>query len=251
MLVVVAHPDDETFGTGSVIAHAAATAVEVVVCCATRGEAGEDASGTTSSAAELAQVRERELHAAATALGASEVVLFEFGDSDMEGPAPDHALTSVPIEHVVDAVAAVIARVRPDVVVTLDPVSIADHRDHVRIGEATTLAFERVSHDGARLYYWTLARSIMDRWAEEMRALGLLPQYVDLELGRHDHEITTIVAVDDVLDVRRAAVREHRTQMSPFAAVSPELQHALLTRDHLVRVVPPWNGGPVETSLFG
>jgi LmbE family N-acetylglucosaminyl deacetylase len=33
MLVVVAHPDDETFGTGSVIAHEAARGVHVIVCC--------------------------------------------------------------------------------------------------------------------------------------------------------------------------------------------------------------------------
>src|SRR5437016_10647730 len=64
LLVVVAHPDDETFGTGSVIASAAARGVRVVVCCATRGAAGEDTSGTTSGPAELALVREGALRAA-------------------------------------------------------------------------------------------------------------------------------------------------------------------------------------------
>ena len=251
LLVVVAHPDDETFGTGSVIAKAAADGHDVIVCCATRGEAGEDTSGTTSSPAELAEVRERELRAAAATLGATEVVLLDFADSDMEGPMPDRALAGVPVDEVRDAVAAVIAQVGPDVVVTLDPDSIADHRDHQRIGEATTHAFAQAAPDGARLYYWTLAHSVIQRWQVEMKQLGLLPQYVEIELGRPDEQMTTVLAAEDVLDTRWAGINAHRTQTSPFASVSPELQRDLLSTVHLVRVVPPWNGGPVETSLFG
>ncbi len=251
LLVVVAHPDDETFGTGSVIAKTAADGHDVIVCCATRGEAGEDTSGTTSSADELATAREAELRAAAQTLGASQVVLLDFADSGMEGPMPERALAGVPVEQVTLAVADVIARIGPDVVVTLDPGSIADHRDHARIGEATTHAFVQTANDGARLYYWTLAHSVIKRWQVEMKELGLLPQYVEIELGRPDEEMTTVIAADDVLETRWAAVKEHRTQTSPFAAVSPELQRDILSTVHLVRVAPPWNGGPVETSLFG
>src|SRR3954451_7964082 len=121
LLIVVAHPDDETFGTGSVIANSARIGARVVVCCATRGELGEDVSGTTSTREELAAVRERELHAAAATLGADEVVLLDFADSGMDGNMEPNALAAVAVESVAGAVARVIERVQPDVVVTLHP----------------------------------------------------------------------------------------------------------------------------------
>ncbi len=251
VLVVVAHPDDETFGTGSVIARAAADGARVVVCCATHGEAGEDTSGTTHSMEELGAVREQELRAAARTLGASEVVLLDFADSGMTGDMPAHALAGVDVAEVADAVAAVIARVEPDVVVTLDSEGVNDHRDHQRIGDATTIAFHSVAAPGARLYYWTLAAPLMREWLDEMKAARRLEAYVDLELGRPEADITTIVEVSDVIATRRAAIAEHHTQTSPLTGVSPELEARILSRDFLIRIVPAWDGGATETSLFG
>jgi LmbE family N-acetylglucosaminyl deacetylase len=250
MLVVVAHPDDETFGTGSCIAHAAANGVDVTVCCATRGEAGEDTSGTTASREELARVREAELRAAAAVLGARNVVVFDFGDSDMQGEPKPGSLMAVPIETVVEPIAALIASLRPDVVVTMDPESIVDHRDHMRIGAATTRAFAEVGLPNARLYHWTLVRSVMKRWLEAMHAQGLLEAYEPMDLGRPDEEITTVVDVSSVIEKRRAAIKAHHTQISPFHGLEPEFQASLLSLDHFVRAVPEWTGGPQETSLW-
>lgn len=250
LLVTVAHPDDETFGTGSVIAHAARMGVHVTVCCATRGEAGEDTSGTTSGPEELAAVREQELRAAARVLGADKVVLLDFADSGLDGDMPPNALAAVPIEDVVSAVVPVIEAVDPDVVVTMHPDAIADHRDHMRIGEATTIAFGRVARAGIRLYHWTLQRSMMDRWLAEAKANGMLDAYVDMELGLPDDHVTTVVPVADVADVRRAAIAEHRTQTSPFAGTSDELLREIFAYDFFVRAVPPWDGGELESSLF-
>src|SRR6478736_2448893 len=116
MLVVVAHPDDETFGTGSLIAQAAAAGVEVVVCCATRGEAGEPPDGFTG---DLGALRESELRAAGALLGVRRFVLLDFGDSGMNGEPPPGALVAAPVDDVVAAVRAVIDDVAPDLVVAL------------------------------------------------------------------------------------------------------------------------------------
>lgn len=81
--VVVAHPDDETFGCGSLLLHAAAAGARTAVCCATRGEAGEIAGGFRP--VDLGVVRERELRDAAALLGVDQVDLLEFRDSGMAG----------------------------------------------------------------------------------------------------------------------------------------------------------------------
>jgi LmbE family N-acetylglucosaminyl deacetylase len=250
VLVVVAHPDDETFGTGSVIAKAAADGARVVVCCATHGEAGEDTSGATRTMEELGAVRAEELRAAARTLGAADVVLLDFADSGMSGEMPNHALAGVDVGEVADAVADVIERVNPDVVVTLDSEGVNDHRDHQRIGDATTIAFRSVAPAGARLYHWTLSAPLMKEWLAEMKAQGLLDKYVDLELGRPDADVTTIVDATSVVDTRRAAIAKHHTQMSPLSGVSPELEARILSRDFLMRIVPPWDGGEIETSIL-
>jgi LmbE family N-acetylglucosaminyl deacetylase len=250
LLVVVAHPDDETFGTGSLIAHAAARGVRVVVCCATRGEAGEDISGTTSSTSELAQVREGELRAAAKVLGVSELVVLDFPDSGMTGDMPKDALAAVDLETVIAPVAAVIERVQPDMVVALDPIGVDDHRDHIRIGTATETAFRRVAKPDARLYYWTVSYTLMHDWLDEIRAVGLLDAYIELDLGRPDAEITTVLDTCDTSERTRAAIAEHRTQQTPYTGLSDELMNRLLCSVELVRVVPPWTGGPVEHELF-
>src|SRR5215468_6429904 len=95
LLVTVAHPDDETFGTGSVIALAAERGAQVTVCCATRGEAG-DVRGLTS-AAEIAAIREAELRSAGTALGVAQVILLDYLDSGMTGEARPRTLAGAPL----------------------------------------------------------------------------------------------------------------------------------------------------------
>jgi LmbE family N-acetylglucosaminyl deacetylase len=251
LLVVVAHPDDETFGCGSVIADAAAGGAHVTVCCATRGEAGELRSGCDLAGRTLAEQRVRELHDAGSALGAGEIIVLDFQDSGMDGDASATTLFGAPFETLVDAVARVVEQVAPDVVVTLDVSGGDGHRDHARIGAATTEAVQRVA-SGASLYYYCLVRSLLVRWVEALRARHPDSQHLDLDtstLGRPDEDVTTIVDVSRLLGLRRRAIALHASQRSPYEDMSDELADAFLRTDRLVRVRPPWLGGAPESRL--
>ena len=252
LLVVVAHPDDETFGLGSLIAGAAGAGARVTVCCATRGEAGEVAAGCEVAVGDLGAVRVRELHDAGAALGVSEIVMLDFGDSGMVGDTEDTTLVGAPLASVVDAVAAVVSRVSPDVVVTLDPTGGDGHRDHVRIAEATVAA-ARTSAPGSSIYCGTVTRSLMQRWLEGQQQAHPDAGHLGLErteLGRPDDEVTTVVDLGAHLDVRRRAIALHHSQRSPFEGMPADLVDTFLRYGYLVRVEPPWAGGPLETTLL-
>lgn len=250
LLVVVAHPDDETFGCGSLLASAAHAGARVTVCCATRGEAGEVHDGVDVSEG-LAAVRERELREAGAVLGVCDLVLLDLLDSGMTGDAAPDTLVGAPFEDVVRAVGEVLDRVDPDVVVTLDPVAGDGHRDHVRIGAATTEAVRRRDR-GSSLYYWAVPRSALQRWFDVLREQRPDAEHLDLDsagLGRPDDEITTVLDVSSHAELRRAAIAVHRTQRPPFDDMPPDVAAEFLSTDRLVRVRPPWTGGPVETAL--
>jgi N-acetyl-1-D-myo-inositol-2-amino-2-deoxy-alpha-D-glucopyranoside deacetylase len=249
LLVTVAHPDDESFGCGSVIALAASRGMRVVLCCATRGEAGDDASGRTHDRAALAARREEELRDAAAHLGVAQIELLDFADSGWDGPPPEGAL----VERLAEATAAVreiVERHRPSIVITLDPGGSDGHRDHALIGAATTAAFESAVDWPASLYHWCLPRSLMARWSGVQQGVDPESVYLTIELGRLDADITTVLDTQAVLEVRRRAIAAHATQRSPFAGLPDDLERAFLTEDHLVRVSPAWSGGDTERELL-
>lgn len=252
VLVVVAHPDDETFGCGGVIAHAAALGAEVVVVSATSGEQGEDLSGTTSSPEELGRLRVEELARAGAVLGARRTVVLGFGDSGWDGDPPAGSLCGVPHGEVVAAVEALVRAERPHVVVTMDPTGSDGHRDHARIAEATTEAVQRWAADGrpVALYHWFLPRSLMRRWAEHMASLDPDSVYLDLELGRPDEDATTVVDTTEHLERRRRAIACHATQRSPYDGLPADLESAFLAADQLRRILPPWEAGALEGSIL-
>jgi LmbE family N-acetylglucosaminyl deacetylase len=249
-LVVVAHPDDETFGCGSVIADAAAGGAHVIVCCATRGERGDVAPDQPLEGS-LGELRVRELRDAGGLLGAEEFVLLDFVDSGMAGEALAGTLAGAPIESVVTAIGAVLARVDPDVVVTLDATGGDGHRDHARIGLATAEAVRRAA-TGATLYYWCLLRSLLLRWIQAQRQANPGSGHLQLDsfqLGRPDEEITTVIDVGRHRELRHRAIQIHASQRSPYEGMPNDLTDAFLRYDRLVRVEPPWSGGQIETAL--
>src|SRR5262245_54022017 len=180
LLCVVAHPDDETFGCGSTLVHAAARGMETVVACATRGEAGHPTPGSVPEGATLADVRETELRAAAAFLGVGRVEVLDWRDSDMEGDPAPGTLVAAPLDEVADALVPLIDDVRPDVILTLD--GSDGHRDHAHVRDATLLAVERATWPTPRVYLQCLSRELMHEWAALMRGESDNPHAVYLEL---------------------------------------------------------------------
>lgn len=232
LMLVVAHPDDETFGCGSLLLAAAAAGWRTSVVCATRGEAGEARPGTDLGGRPLGEVREAELHVAAGLLGVSEVTLLGFGDSGMDGDPAPGTLAAAPLGTVVDAVRRRVAEADPDVVVTLDAGD--GHRDHAVIRDAAVLVG---GERGLPVYLQCLPRSLMQRWAVHMAAVQPdLAYLAQADLGTPDDQVTLVLDTTDVLEARERAIAAHRSQTSPFEALPDDLRHAFLTREHLLAV---------------
>ncbi len=247
LLLVVAHPDDESFGCGSLLRYAAAAGLGTTVVCATRGEAGDAADGTPRS--ELAAVREAETRAAAAVLGVDTVEFLGFGDSGMSGTASATTLVGAPLEQVRDSIAAWIAKLHPSVVVTLD--ASDGRRDHERIREATLAAVEEVPGGVERVYLHCLPQSLMRRWVEHMAATDPSWEHLRAEVpGTPEELVTTVLDTSPFLADRERATALHASQRSPYTGLPDDLRRDFLTAERLRRVQPPWTGGPVESTLL-
>src|SRR3990172_3193285 len=172
MLAVLAHPDDESFGPGGTLALYAARGVQVHLLCATRGEVGTVDPELMAGHPTIGDLRQTELECAAAHLGLAAVHFLGYRDSGMPG-SPDNrhpqALAAAPIEQVAAAVVEWIRRIRPQVVITFDPIGGYRHPDHIACHNATVLAFDAARDPApfprpppaftpARLYFYTFRR---------------------------------------------------------------------------------------------
>ena len=247
-MVVVAHPDDESFGCGSLLLHAAAAGMGTAVVCATRGEAGETAPGSGIAGSELPVVRERELLAAAEVLAVSRVDLLDFADSGMSGPADPATLVGAPLDAVRDQVRDRIEDFGPTVVVTLDAAD--GHRDHERIRDATLAAVDLARWPVERVYLQCLAKSLMRRWVDHLARVDPTWEHLRGDVpGTPDELVTTVIDTGRHLPDRERAMRRHASQRSPYESLPADLRHAFLTAERLRRVRPAWTGGPIETDI--
>lgn len=126
VLAVIAHPDDESFGLGGVLAALVAGGASVSVVCLTHGEAS-----TLGAGAALGERRQSELRAAAAELGITDVTLHDFGDG---------RLAEVDERVLDDAVAA--HAESADLLVAFEPGGVTGHPDH----RAATATAARVAH---------------------------------------------------------------------------------------------------------
>jgi LmbE family N-acetylglucosaminyl deacetylase len=150
ILAVFAHPDDEGL-VAPLLASYAGKGVRVQLVIVTDGEKGTNAFAGIPAGPELARVRAEEVRCACRALGIEAPILLGFKDGELGAAArPPWA----PLSRVRDEVAAVMQRIRPDVVVTFGPEGAYGHPDHRLVGAVVTQIVE-AGGDGvpARLFY--------------------------------------------------------------------------------------------------
>ena len=138
MLVILAHPDDESFAVGGTLAKFAKKGVRVILLCATRGEAG--IAGIKPE--EAGDIRELELRQAAKHLG---IEVFFLGYQDGELSKTD------PIA-LVNHVSSWMELVQPQVVLTFGPEGVSGHPDHVTVSKIVTQAYDQNYRIGVLLY---------------------------------------------------------------------------------------------------
>ena len=232
-VVVVAHPDDETFGCGSLIAHAAQRGAHVTVVCATRGEAGER-TPTIAADADLGAVRAAELFEAATLLGADDVELLHYADSGFDGELPAGSLCAAPLDELTAWLVGRLHELDADVMVIID--GSDGHRDHLHVRAAAEQAV--TMHATATLVMVGLPNHLMRQWLDEMRAVDPDSPYQAIDasqFGTPDDLVTDVIQHPELLDLREQAIAAHRSQRSPFEDLSPDLRRSFLADTHLTR----------------
>jgi len=199
ILGVFAHPDDETYLTGGLMALAARAGQRVACVTATRGEAGESADPQRWPTDRLAEIREGELARCFEILGVGEHEWLDY---------PDGGLAQVDPGPAVDAIAAVIERVGPDTVLTFGPDGMTDHPDHKTVFAWTAEAFARVA-PSSRLAVATKT----PEWVVEFADLneGVFPQGLPPVTPRDDL-IVDVTLPDDVLELKVRALEAQASQ---------------------------------------
>lgn len=268
-MVVHAHPDDEVFRTGGIMAKYAAAGHRVIAVYATRGECGEmhDPDLSAEDALpRLGEIREREVRRACAVFGVHELHFLGYRDSGMrdsdDNKRPD-AFCNVPVDEAGARLAAVMRETRPQVVVTYDEFGEKgyEHPDHVMVNRVTVAAFNSLLGEPGspeKLYYGGRSREGFRQQVEGLRTLGLSIPWLkgDFnfdEFGVPDSEITAHIDIRNVAHLKKQALAAHRTQIPPdfyYFAVPDEAFTEFMGVEHFERIYPAPQPGEQEDDLF-
>ena len=269
LLLVHAHPDDESITTGATIARYAAEGAEVTLVTCTLGEEGEIVperlAGLGAWAADqLGGYRVSELDGACAALGVSQHRYLggigRWRDSGMAGtPSASHprAFAGGSLDEQAAQLAEILDEVRPQVVVTYDAFGGYGHPDHIRAHEVTMAAAPR-AESVVRVFHTVSSQDAVSKGLAALRAEGTSPFRVpeDDELpATPDETITTVLDVEEHLPAKLAALRAHETQLTVVEggiahfALTNDIAQPIAPHDYYVLVHGPAEGA--SDDLFG
>jgi LmbE family N-acetylglucosaminyl deacetylase len=256
LATILAHPDDETFGTGGTLIRYADAGVEVHSLCLTAGEqgwAGGDGSPLIPRE-HVGEARSLELAEAGRRMGLKSTTCLKY---------PDGALAGAPPDLVIRDIVRWIRQVRPDVVITWGPDGGYGHPDHIAAGERALRAIELAGierHEPdlgphihvKRVYRFVAQAELVDsleklapEFADYMKTLEVKPQRWTRE------RLGALIDARDVMDRKLTAMEAHRTQMPDirmWVRARTEMPSVLAEEAYLREFPDP--SGPLESDLF-
>jgi N-acetyl-1-D-myo-inositol-2-amino-2-deoxy-alpha-D-glucopyranoside deacetylase len=272
LLLVHAHPDDESIGTGATMAKYAAEGAQVTLVTCTLGELGEIIPADLAHLAAdadggLGEYRIGELSAACAALGVTDHRFLggpgRWRDSGMMGePTNDdpRCFWRADLDQAAGELLRIIEEVRPQVIVTYDDHGFYGHPDHIQAHRVAWRAFELADGMVSKFYATAVPRSVL---AEAIRLsrdqadgqgqdgqrdrpggvdFAEVDSPDDLPFGVPDEVVTTEIDARDYLDAKLAALRAHATQISvasPFFALSNNVGQRALGIEYYTLLAGP------------
>jgi len=223
VVVVHAHPDDESLFTGLRLLHAAENGQRTVLVTCTDGALGFDPAGRGAldpahDAAATATQRHGELLEAAALLRIDRVVTLGYGDSGMEGWASAHEPSAF-VQQDPDDVAAELAEIfreeGPCEVVTYALDGFYGHPDHIHVARCVLRAAARTPHvQGVEAVVMT--QEAIDSALDAAHATGgELPEWLGkgLVVPHRDDEVVRVLVAPKDAALKQAAIGAHTSQL--------------------------------------
>jgi N-acetyl-1-D-myo-inositol-2-amino-2-deoxy-alpha-D-glucopyranoside deacetylase len=246
LLLVHAHPDDETINNGVTMAKYVAEGSLVTLVTCTRGEEGEVLVPELAHLAsayddKLGEHRETELRDAMRELGVTDfrflgAPMKQWRDSGMMGSDPNNRsdnFWNADLDEAAESLVEIILETKPHVLVTYDEIGGYGHPDHIQAHRVAMRGAELARERGweiQKIYWNTIPRSIIEQGIEAMKDTGNqffgVDKAEDFPFAQPDELVTTVINGEDFVEKKMAAMRAHPTQIAvdgPFFALSDNL----------------------------
>jgi N-acetyl-1-D-myo-inositol-2-amino-2-deoxy-alpha-D-glucopyranoside deacetylase len=246
LLLVHAHPDDETINNGVTMAKYAASGAQVTLVTCTRGEEGEVLVTELANLAsdkddKLGEHREVELKDAMAQLGINDFRFLgapnkKWRDSGMMGTTQNErgdVFWQADLDEASYELVKIILEIKPQVLITYDEFGGYGHPDHIKAHRVAMRATEQAAEQGwqiSKIYWNTMPRSVIQMGIEKMKEVGSdffgAQSADDLPFAKPDELVTTVVNAPEYVPQKLEAMKAHATQISvdgPFFALSNNL----------------------------
>jgi N-acetyl-1-D-myo-inositol-2-amino-2-deoxy-alpha-D-glucopyranoside deacetylase len=274
VLLVHAHPDDETINNGATMAMYAALGATVTLVTCTRGEEGEvlipELSHLAANATDsLGQHRVTELALAMKELGVVDhrflgEGLTLFRDSGMMGTEPNNrpdVFWQADLEEASDLLVRIIDEVKPHVLITYDEFGGYGHPDHIQAHRVAMRAAEKSAWDIPKIYWNVMPISVIQEGIDAMKGIDSdfwgAEKAEDLPFAKDDSFVHALVDGNAYVEKKMSAMRAHATQIAvdgPFFALSNNVGLQVWGNEYYTLVKgeksSPFNEKGYESDLF-